>query len=876
MKRRITRLLHSLSLASIFLAPLAMAEIGPYATKLSPDGKLGIMGDSMALGVHTSEMCGNVDAYECAQQALGSDSPDWSYAAADKSWSIASLLGFDAAHRVAAFEAGEKWKDALDQAMAIMADPAVEAVFIGLGGNNVCTPRGHDYTGDLDDIAGHIDATLGYLTDTLPPGGRIYWSGVLDVLQLHDLMRDRDHNFWFESCQGTWDLDDNKVKDEAANDLCDHFFSSNSCQVASVIEEAKDEFLNLLLNLWHNLEGVDAGPCGKVLSSRSTNGDRAEAREFNLALNQLRAAKAAEYHGRNGVAVYYSDHIFEASSGLRPYHVSRLDCFHPSRAGQLFLANETWRGFDPLTEPASLYFFDEFDSQDYCDQEYTTWDTCWIEIGEDNGPTAGDIQINVRELRVRDNNKGIMRSLDLEGMQAAWLQYNWRRESLDNGDDYVSIDVSPDAGQTWYKQERLKGDGDDFNTHRGYYHDITPYATADTWIRFKGSQELGGHDKVFFDNITVLGWGVPMLIQDTDQDGLLDSAEDRNGNGFVDFGETDPLDSDSDDDGLLDGTEDRNGNGIVDIGETDPLDSDSDDDGLIDGIETNTGIFINASDTGTDPNNSDTDGDGFDDAVEVIYDSDPHNNTDTPPDSNGDGIFDKDAIFLGLDPNKPDGDSDNDGSTDVDEVGDVHDPVDNDADGVIDALEPGDTANNAEIASGLPLASGDSVIIETVTGGKLSKTSSAMVSDGPPGINFPVGTISFTTTAPPGGAVTIRFTFSVDLPADLKLFKVDSVNKFTELPNNIWTLVNNRTVTITLTDGNPLTDLDSVVNGSIDDPLGPGVPAPAGIGGGGGGGGGGCTIGTDNYLDPTFLFILFILSMGYIRGHLSSCRIACK
>ena len=325
---------------------------------------------------------------------------------------------------------------------------------------------------------------------------------------------------------------------------------------------------------------MDEGPCGKVLSSRSTNGDRAEARDFNIALNQLMAAKAAQYHGRNGVAVYYTDRIFEASAELRPYHVSRLDCYHPSRAGQVFLANETWRGFDPFTEPASHYFLDEFDSQDYCDQEYTTWDSCWTEIGEDNGPTDGDIVINVRELRVRDNNKGIMRRLDLDGMQAAWLQYNWRRESLDNGDDYVSIDVSPDAGQTWYKQKRLKGDGDDFNMQRGYYHDITPYATADTWIRFKGSQELGGHDKVFFDNITVLGWGAPVLPPDTDHDGLPDSFEAGIG--------SDPLLADSDADGLSDYQEvawDGDVSGYNPGGDTNPVDGDTDGDGVNDGDE---------------------------------------------------------------------------------------------------------------------------------------------------------------------------------------------------------------------------------------------------------------------------------------------------
>jgi hypothetical protein len=561
-------------------------------------------------------MCGNDDAFQCAQQVLGTASPDWSYAQAGKSWSIASLLGFDTAHLIAASGGGEEWKDAPGQAMTIMADPLVEAVFIGLGANNVCVPRGHDYTNDLVTIAGHIDATLRYLTDTLPAGGRIYWSGVLDVVQLHDLMRRRDHNFWFESCQGTWDLDDNKVKDEAANDVCDHFFDHTTCQLASVVEEAKDELMNLLFSTWLELEGVNEGPCGKVLSSRATDTDRAEARQFNLALNQLMSAKAAEYHGRNGVAVYYSDRIFAASASLRPYHVSRLDCFHPSRAGQVFLANETWRGFDPFTEPVSRYFFDEFDSQDYCVQEYTTWDSCWIEINENNGPSAGDIQVNVHELRVRDKNKGILRGLDLGGMQGAWLQYNWRREGLDNNDDFVTIDISPDGGVTWVRQTRLKGDADDYNTHRGYTHDITPYATADTLLRFKGSNDLGDHDEVFFDNITVLGWGAPVLPVDTDEDGLPDSFETGLG--------TDPLLADSDADGLTDYEEvarDGDVSGYDPTGDTNPL-------------------------------NPDTDGDGVTDGEEVAAGTDPLDNTSYPVsadgDLNADGQVDVADVILAL------------------------------------------------------------------------------------------------------------------------------------------------------------------------------------------------------------------------------------
>ena len=76
---------------------------------------------------------------------------------------------------------------------------------------------------------------------------------------------------------------------------------------------------------------------------------------------------------------------------------------------------------------------------------------------------------------------------------------------------------------------------------------------------------------------------------------------------------------------------------------------------------------------------------------------------DPPPllDSNGDGILDVDAIALGLDPNDPDGDTDDDGSSDVDEVGgDLNNPLDSDVDGVIDALEPGAAAGGGSGGGG--------------------------------------------------------------------------------------------------------------------------------------------------------------------------------
>ena len=95
------------------------------------------------------------------------------------------------------------------------------------------------------------------------------------------------------------------------------------------------------------------------------------------------------------------------------------------------------------------------------------------------------------------------------------------------------------------------------------------------------------------------------LPPDTDQDGLRDD-----------------VDPDDDNDGLPDTAEDVNGDGIVDPGETDPLNPDMDGDGLNDGQEVN--VYH------TDPLNADSDGDGVNDGVEVQWGFDPLNPDSTP------------------------------------------------------------------------------------------------------------------------------------------------------------------------------------------------------------------------------------------------------
>jgi hypothetical protein len=241
---------------------------------------------------------------------------------------------------------------------------------------------------------------------------------------------------------------------------------------------------------------------------------------------------------------------------------------------------------------------------------------------------------------------------------------------------------------------------------------------------------------------------------------------------------------------------------------------------------------------------------------------------DPPPllDSNGDGLSDADAIALGLDPHDPDWDTDNDGISDVLEVGvDVSNPLDGDVDGVIDALEPGADAADAMIASGLPLDGGASLVITTAAGETLSGVSVAAATAGPAGINFPVGTVSYTTSAAVGGSVTVQMEFSADLPANLALYKVDHAGVYRELATRLWTRVSPRRVDLTLTDGDPLTDLDGVVNASIEDPVAPAEVVPL-ADSSGGGGGGGCVLNTAVNKDPAFpLFMLAALVYRFRR-----------
>lgn len=124
---------------------------------------------------------------------------------------------------------------------------------------------------------------------------------------------------------------------------------------------------------------------------------------------------------------------------------------------------------------------------------------------------------------------------------------------------------------------------------------------------------------------------------------------------------------------------------IVDMGAFEVAEElDSDGDGLPDSVETDTGVFVDETDTGTDPFDPDTDDDGLIDGTEV----DMADGTGCPspldPDSDDDLLLDGEEVDLGTDPCDCD--------TDGDCVPDKIDP---------DPLHPGETEDVLEEAARL-------------------------------------------------------------------------------------------------------------------------------------------------------------------------------
>ena len=165
---------------------------------------------------------------------------------------------------------------------------------------------------------------------------------------------------------------------------------------------------------------------------------------------------------------------------------------------------------EPPSDSCVGNYLDEFNQRVYSGSDGSlNWSTEWIEINESNGPTSGDEQVRSDlghdyVLRIRDNDgggEGVQRQADLSAYKTATLKFLYSRDSLDDSNDYVAVEVTHD-GIDWKEIERIAGPGTD-NTYFLIESDISSYISSTTSIRFLTSSTMGNTDTVYIDNVEV-------------------------------------------------------------------------------------------------------------------------------------------------------------------------------------------------------------------------------------------------------------------------------------------------------------------------------------------------------------------------------------
>jgi hypothetical protein len=165
-----------------------------------------------------------------------------------------------------------------------------------------------------------------------------------------------------------------------------------------------------------------------------------------------------------------------------------------------------------LSDNAWLTLFDS--TGDYVQDNFTTaaytnndglvnWGGNWIETNDDNNATAGNIQINGAQLRLRDdgnvNNSRIERQVDLSLFTTATLTFNFSTANLEAADQW-RVEVSANGGGSWTTLETFTGAL--AASTRSY--DISAFKAANTRIRFLTvGGSFSGTDSALLDNVKI-------------------------------------------------------------------------------------------------------------------------------------------------------------------------------------------------------------------------------------------------------------------------------------------------------------------------------------------------------------------------------------
>ena len=141
-----------------------------------------------------------------------------------------------------------------------------------------------------------------------------------------------------------------------------------------------------------------------------------------------------------------------------------------------------------------------------------------------------------------------------------------------------------------------------------------------------------------------------------------------------------------------------------------------------------------------------------------------------------------------------------------------------------------------------------------------------------PAMSFPYGTTKFKITGlNPGDTATVTLVFPDNVPITAKYYKISTSSGWQQIPfgsNN-----GDESITISLTDGDPLTDADGVENGEIDDPGA--LATNSSNNSGSGGGGAGCFVDSAAASSGCAGLTVLILLLA-VGGVLSRCSTKCE
>lgn len=190
--------------------------------------------------------------------------------------------------------------------------------------------------------------------------------------------------------------------------------------------------------------------------------------------------------------------------------------------------------------PTRREFVDRFHRADFGNQDgIDRWVGAWEEIDpEGEGPLRGAVQVNGGKLRLvsggfRQRAPSLSRSVDLSGMERAVLHIDGLRYGAARPGSAVLLEIAVDGGD-FRVLDRLTGPAGAAAYSRSY--DISPWISAHTTIRLRGS-EVGGGEPGHLDlravEIAAQGWSggrgytntVTAVAEDAAGAQVTDSAE---------------------------------------------------------------------------------------------------------------------------------------------------------------------------------------------------------------------------------------------------------------------------------------------------------------------------------------------------------------